>query len=235
MNDSPYQIMKEFISSLDAYIKQTGSFDWKHFCVWMYKKVSGEDRKHTSSFPVDKCLKDVKETLNDKFDFFFGSPEKLISFTIFRLSRFIRHYTKKQLEDLPVSTIEEFSFLLDVDHRGTPTKNDVVNNSFMEYTTATEIINRLVKLELLVQIPDENDKRVRRLKITDEGKSVGYTAAERMQTVSKVMIGNIENEDKTNLLALLSEMDDFNLEIFKNDKDSSLKDIEEKYLFDHHD
>ena len=219
-------ILQQLIQQLENYSKKEEEFDMKLFSVWLYNQSDKTPQKDSSK----EVLKDLKKELKGDFNQFFGTPEKQIGFIIYRLAGYIKKYVKIIMDDLPVSTVEEFSFLLDVNHRANPTKSDVINNSFMEYTTAAEIINRLLRLKLLSQKTDKTDKRVRRLSLTKTGKETAFEAAKRMQRVSSLMVGNTDNKKLLSLLETLSKLDSFNTAIINNEQDISFDDLENKYI-----
>jgi DNA-binding MarR family transcriptional regulator len=95
----------------------------------------------------------------------------------------------------------------------------------MEKTSGTEIINRLLKLELMDQFNDEIDRRSMRLKITIKGKTEIVKILPQMKMVSELVAGNLTETEKITLAFLLRKLECFHNDIFTNKKDVQLTDL----------
>ena len=72
--------------------------------------------------------------------------------------------------------------------------------------SATSIINNLVKSQMLERIPDGNDRRIVRLRVTDSGKAFvqnhGQAVAAQMETI----LHNLNNEEQLQLINVYKKL-----------------------------
>lgn len=96
------------------------------------------------------------------------TAEELVSL-MFMASRLIREQTAGHGQhcSLSVAQLKILSIVID---DGAPTMKDIANSLLVTSPTATAAINQLVKSGQLERIPDKNDRRIIRLKITTKGK-----------------------------------------------------------------
>jgi len=95
----------------------------------------------------------------------------------------------------------------------------------MEKTSGTEIINRLLKLGLISQFNDDEDKRSVRINITALGREQLFRILPKMRMVSQIVTGNLTDKEKLTLAYMLRKLDSFHNEIYKRKKDVDLTDL----------
>jgi DNA-binding MarR family transcriptional regulator len=66
-------------------------------------------------------------------------------------------------------TIDEFGFLATLIRAGNLMKHELINEHMLEMSSGSEIIKRLVRNGLVYEYPDENDKRAKRVALTEKG------------------------------------------------------------------
>ncbi len=110
------------------------------------------------------------------------------------------------------------------------TKTELCNHNLLEITSGNEIIKRLLKNKLIEEYKDPDDRRSKRVKITDEGKKLLIQSFSKMDKVSRIVAGNLGTEEKIELLTILNKLDDFHKVIHDNDWKSDIDDISQKYL-----
>ncbi|MBD1207165.1 MAG: MarR family transcriptional regulator [Ignavibacteria bacterium] len=148
-----------------------------------------------------------------------------ISALLTRMNRFASFYTKKAFYGLEITNAQEFGILACVQGLGTPTKTEVAHFNLLEKTTGTEMMKRLIKLGFLEEFDDENDKRSKRVKITPQGNSVMETAVQQLWELSEIVVGNLSDDQKHQLVFMLEELNDFHSNIYFNDSTLPLGEI----------
>ncbi len=158
------------------------------------------------------------------------TPEILLTMMVTYLFRYAKHYTKKALEGSPLSTLDDFTFLLTLRYQGSLTKSELISQHLLEITSGIEILKRLHKKGLVVMFDDPNDGRSKRVAITDAGTQVLEEQMAHMGLVSHVVAGNLRPEELGQILPALLKLNRFHQEIHQEDKRSELPLIVEKYL-----
>lgn len=152
-------------------------------------------------------------------------PATDISILIVLMFRYAKGYIRKALKSSKIKSADEFSFLITLLTYKSLTKTELIQKQVMEKTSGTEIINRLVRLGLIMQYEDEADKRSMRIKISDLGKSEIIGILPEMQKVSKIVTGNLTETEKNTLAYLLRKLENFHNDIFLNNKDAELNEL----------
>ncbi len=150
------------------------------------------------------------------------SKDVRLGITIVRLARFAEMYTKKALAGLPLYNTDEIVYLMILDTAGTPRKSDLINQNLSEFSTGVEIIRRLAKAGLVEEFPDTGDRRTKRIRITDAGKTVLYQACPKMDVVAKIIAGLLAEDEKDLLLQILSRLEKRHDEVYSLVKPKSL-------------
>lgn len=138
-----------------------------------------------------------------------NNTDNAIGILIGLLNKFARNYTKAALADLPINSIDEFGYLSHLSTHNHITKTDLIGLSHDGKTTGTDIIRRLVQSNLANEINNPADKRSKLVEITPTGKQVIGQAYQKMAQVSKVVVGNLTNQEKQLLLGILDKLAQF--------------------------
>lgn len=144
------------------------------------------------------------------------------------LHRYSKFYVKKILKDSPMQTMDEYTYLIPLLESESMTKTELNNMNAMEKTSGNEVINRLLKKNLIVQKRDELDRRSMRVYITDLGKRELFKIIPDLQKIAIFFSGNLSQFQKLSLASNLNSMSHLHKDIFLNDKDKQLDDMEEK-------
>ncbi|MDO1448094.1 winged helix DNA-binding protein [Rhodocytophaga aerolata] len=153
---------------------------------------------------------------------------KLITF----LYRYARIYSKKSLENTPLITPDDFTYLAIVFSRGSMTKMEVIESHMQEKTTGMEILKRLLKNGLIEQYDDETDKRSKRLVVTQKGQQVLMGIFPSMGYVASLISGNLTTEEKMQLVYLLNKLHLFHQNIYQESRYQHPEDILKERLPD---
>ena len=160
--------------------------------------------------------KETPRNLTEKFDLEVFDLENEIAKQVIMLGRYSKHLIKKSLENHPDLVNEDFTYLFRLMDYPSLTKMQLIEKNAHEKQSGIEIIKRLVKNGLFVESPDKNDKRSTRISVTEKGKSVFSESMKDITMVSKIMCGQLNDEEKENLLHSLKKLNTFHHTIYTN-------------------
>ena len=152
-------------------------------------------------------------------------PEVIIGKLLTFLSRYLKIYFKKGLEDSVLTTGDDFTYLATLLHKGSLTKTELIMLNAHEKTSGMEVIKRLLNNDLIEQSDDESDKRSKRISLTSKGKSVLIQSFDMMGKVGKICTGDLTDAEKNQLMNLLKKLDNFHHDIYLNHRDFELERI----------
>jgi len=153
-----------------------------------------------------------REWFNDEY----RNTASDISILIVLMNRYAKWYMKKVLRDSHLQTPDEFSFLITLMTYDSLSKSELITKQVMEKTSGTEVIRRLIKRGLIVESPDNNDKRSIRVSITKSGRNEILNILPLMSKVTKIVVGNLNAEEINTLSYLLKKLDYFHNDIYIN-------------------
>jgi len=170
---------------------------------------------------IRKLSGENKEWFNDEY----RNTASDISILIVLMNRYAKWYIKKVLRDSLLQTPDEFSFLITLMTYDSLNKSELIAKQVMEKTSGSEIINRLIKKGMIAETSDQNDKRSIRVAITKSGRDEILKILPLMSKVTKIVVGNLSDDEINTLSYLLKKLDYFHNEIYLNKRDQSLSDI----------
>ena len=132
------------------------------------------------------------------------------------MSRYAKSYIKKAVLHTSLATAEDFTCLAILLTHSSLSKSELIQLNLIEKTSGTEIINRLLSNGLVTQWDDQEDKRSKRIAITQKGKELLYVVFSDMNHVSKIITGKLNLSEKITLQYLLQQLEDFHFEIHNN-------------------
>jgi DNA-binding MarR family transcriptional regulator len=142
-----------------------------------------------------------------------------------RIGKYHMVYSNKALEETGLDQIEEFGILVTIFNQVNPIKSEAIYNNVMELSSGTNMLNRLKKRGLISEYADQDDKRVKRLKLTSKGKETLGKAKVRVLQVAKLMANVLTDEDKQLCLQLLNPIGDRFVGLFQKQKNKSFDEI----------
>ncbi|WP_128545981.1 MarR family winged helix-turn-helix transcriptional regulator [Larkinella soli] len=205
-----YGIIQELISYLQAYEDQTRADRQTlfHFIAWMNGQM------------VDKAMANPHPEAPGQTST--ESPDVQLGILVGFLNRYSRLYSKKALDDTPLVTLDDFTYLAALWSSQPMTKTALIERNVHEKTTGTEIIRRLIAHGLVEQYDDEVDKRSKRLKLTDAGVGLLMRLWPVMGQVASLMGGNLTVSEKMTLVSLLQKLHLFHNSIFLEQREEPL-------------
>ena len=194
-------LLKSLINEWEDYTEADHSPTLSEFAEWLHGKHA---ENQEVDLPEEIIGEIERESLDNTVAGYFGMLVQLSNVWI-----------KITFKRTPFQGFPDYGIAQFIMHAGTPTKSRVTDWSTLERSTAFEVIRRLQKLELLEEFPDPEDGRVKRVKISRKGRAALKKADVRVNQISKLMMGNLTEKKKIDLLKLLLSLTDFHLKEYK--------------------
>ncbi|TAF35240.1 MAG: MarR family transcriptional regulator [Cytophagales bacterium] len=121
--------------------------------------------------------------------------------------RYAKLHIKKSLQNSPLQTAEEFSFLIVLMSQGSMSKTELIQQCIIEKTSGIEIIKRLLKKEFVKQYDNQEDKRSQLVDITPLGQKVLFELLPLVEQAAEQIAGNLSEQEKYNLAYILNKLD----------------------------
>lgn len=144
--------------------------------------------------------------------------------------KYLKFYLRKIFAPTPLVVPDDFGFLATLFMEGDLLKHELIAKNTLEFSSGVEIIKRLEKRKLLISKPDKNDRRARRVAITDAGRACLLAILPQMSRVGRLAMGQLTDDEQAQLLSLLRKLNDFHAPIFEAEKQQEAEQIFEKYL-----
>lgn len=192
------------------------------FIHWLLQREKDQQDALFSDF-TENTLQDGHST-SEKM-----TPDILLTILVTYLFRYAKHYAKKALEGSPLSTMDDFTFLLTLNAQGSLTKSELTTKHLLEITSGSEILKRLENQGFVESSKNPDDRRSKHVSITDAGREMLEEIMVGMKQVSGIVAGNLNTTEMRQLLPLLMKLESFHREIHSEDKKTELPEIIEKY------
>jgi DNA-binding MarR family transcriptional regulator len=213
------ELIKSLLDYVESYKEEFGNSDLKEFSIYLKDKVNEE-----------KHIDNHQEFDKNNYQNYKSYAEVEFSTLLTNLYRFAKHYMKKAFLDKEIKTIDEFGFLASLLKHQSLTKNELINQHLLETSSGSEILKRLIKNGLVDQIKDPNDKRAKRVMLTDKGKQTVFQSFDEMHKISEIIIGNLNQEEIKQVLQAFNKLSFFHQHIHESDRNSDLETIHQKYI-----
>lgn len=214
-----YSNLIEITKYLERYeAENSENFNIAKFAMWLSDQVALKPR--SGNFTGNH-----EEAINQQ------SADVQISILIGRMYKYARVYTKKVLNNTPLNGLDDYSFMATLMFRESMIKSDLIHYNLMDSTTSgSDIIKRLIKNDLVSEFEDSEDKRSKRIRITDKGKYMMFDIFNKMNDVSDIVTGNLSSDEKLFMLSSLKKLDHLHKDIYDQDRKSDLSHIASKYI-----
>lgn len=189
---SSLEILKEIVHWLEEYQNENHSDDSNlgSFIIWLNSRLFSEGKAGKAR----------------------QSPELInmeLSFLLVMQNRYYKTYAKKVLGESELTSPDGFSFLYHLNHTDSFRKMELIKIHHLEPPSGIEVLKRLLNKGLIEEFDDEDDKRAKRIKITDKGKKVLQVVMPKMSEVFHLMTAELSLNEKLLMLAFLKQMNDF--------------------------
>jgi DNA-binding MarR family transcriptional regulator len=203
-----YQLVKEVIEKLEAFESSGSGTDLRSFSYWLYSQYQEAP---------SKGLPNLEENLDG-----------LLTSLITTLNVHAKHYTKTALRGTPLVSMIDFGFLASLVENESLRKTELIARNYSELSPGIEVIKRLIRQELIEDFDDPEDGRSKRVRITRKGRELYLSALEGINKAAHLLCGDLEEEEKLHLLALLRKLNAFHQPIWDQERGKDLEELENR-------
>lgn len=179
-----FGLLKEVISQLETYQNESQSNDIQSFVIWLNQKVfAAASNEHPG-----------------------GHNDLLIAFKLIHLNRDLKRRTKAVLADTFLGSVDEYSFLLHLDHSPSYRKMEIIEMHSLEAPTGIEVIKRLLKAAFVEEFQDPEDGRAKRIRMTPAGKAELDAVKPKMDAVWSDFASPLGLDEKVQVSGVLDKL-----------------------------
>ena len=176
------------------------------FGEWLISKSDKKDKVYKNPF---------SGKINGTFGFHFG---KLLSYA--------EAWERLTFRNFPINGFSDFFILRYIQYKGTPSKKDIANASREENTTVFEAIKRMTRKSLLEESIDKDDKRVRRVNLTEKGVLLIEEIDKSASNMANLMVGDLKPDEIEIVSEYLRKLGDFHEKLYYS---TSKEEIAKRY------
>jgi DNA-binding MarR family transcriptional regulator len=132
-----------------------------------------------------------------------------LSFLLVMQSRYYKTYAKKVLGESELSSPDSFSFLYHLSLTASYRKMELIKMHLLEPPSGIEVLKRLFNKGFISEFADADDKRAKRIKITEKGKKELLRIMPKMEEVFHLMTADMSLNEKLHAVGFLKQMNDF--------------------------
>ena len=200
-----YTLLKQLIEQTEAFERDTPAANGQtmaDFATWLVNQQVLTPAHKGGSLPATTDSADIYISILTAF-----------------LYRYTRLYSKKVLDKTLLSTLDDFTYLIMLlEDPVAPTKTELIDRNIHEKTTGIEVLRRLLSNGLVEQFDDLNDRRSKRLKLTDRGREEISALIPSMSQVATLIGGHLTPDEKAQLVHLLTKLHLFHNPIFLKER-----------------
>ncbi len=200
-----YKLLQELLLLVEEYEKEVRpkTEDVDLFIQWTYTRNQSEEH---ATLPEPEWLGKSKGR----------TAESAINTSLFHLYRYARLHAKAAIEGSDFATPDELIYLINLKALGEMTKTALIRLNVHEKSAGIQIINRLITNGLVKQDTGDQDKRNKIISITEKGVQAVENSMARFRKASIDVTGNINQQEKLELIRILAKLEDYHLENSKN-------------------
>lgn len=215
-----YKLIKEVVGLISEFDKQNRGLykaDLSGFKQWVAARVSLES-KHEPDWEGKDSGR---------------SPESVINTLIVHMNRYAKTYSKSVIADSDFSTQEDFIYLINLKAFGAMTKMDLIKKNIQDKPAGMKVIDRLLQQGWVKQIDSLTDKRSKVLYVTTKGLEALDRQMLKIRQATKIVTGNLDHDEKMELIRLLTKLDAFHHPIYCRNLESArlIDKVVEEYPF----
>jgi MarR family transcriptional regulator, lower aerobic nicotinate degradation pathway regulator len=150
---------------------------------------------------------------------------RLISEYLHKIYRYNRFYIKKGLDATSLLTFDDFICLVILMEQGSLTKMDLVEETINEKTSGMLVIKRLIDQGFVVQTNDEDDRRSRRITITDKGRETVLKSIPDISQANDLYMGDLSATEQQQFVNLLLRLHHYHNPVYLHHKEATLNEL----------
>lgn len=124
-----------------------------------------------------------------------------------RISKINMSYQNRAMAGTGITQLEEFGMLVNIKKEKNPRKTDVIYASLFELSSGSDMLKRLKARNLIREYDDENDKRSKRIELTEEGEKAVKACGPGVARVAHMLTSDLTEDDKQLCIQLLKSIE----------------------------
>ncbi|WP_198174906.1 MarR family winged helix-turn-helix transcriptional regulator [Spirosoma arboris] len=112
-----------------------------------------------------------------------------------RVNKLNMVYAYAALEGTGVNQLEEFGLLMHISQAKNPRKTEIIYSNLMELSSGTDMLNRLKSRGFIREYDDTEDRRSKRVELTEEGLAVIAICRQKISQLAGMMLHNMADDD----------------------------------------
>jgi DNA-binding MarR family transcriptional regulator len=192
------------IEKWEKYIDQTGNESLEHFAVWLLDQ--SRERPHAKTDGPYSDIMNYFEENAEKSGSLLSTAQA--GFFIGRLYKFVKFYAKNIFSGLPVRTLDEFGILASLDQKEECNKKKLIIDNLIEMSTGIDIVKRLIRLGLINEEVNQEDKRQKLVSLSPKGRDLIRSLYQKMAGLPDVL-GNLGKEERLEIVRMLFDLNHF--------------------------
>jgi DNA-binding MarR family transcriptional regulator len=133
--------------------------------------------------------------------------EALLLKIIGRISKLNMNYANLALKGTDLNQIEEFGMLMTIKQAKNPKKTEIIYDNLFELSSGTDMLNRLKKRELITEYDDREDKRSKRIELTEKGEKTVEECKVKILQNAAMLMNDLTDDDKELCIQLLRNVE----------------------------
>jgi DNA-binding MarR family transcriptional regulator len=123
-----------------------------------------------------------------------------------RISQMLKIYEEIAVREAGMNQVEEFMLLSNIDF-GNPRKTELVYAAILELSTGTNILNKLLAEGYIVESVDEEDKRSKRIALTEKGEKVLVGSRRNLVKIGRLLLNEMTADELRLCIQLLKGLE----------------------------
>ncbi len=149
------------------------------------------------------------------------SAESVIATLLVHMNRYAKLYFRSVLEGTSFSSQDDVIYLIVLRFNPGITKTELIKKNVHDKPAGIQIINRLIESGWVKQSESEIDKRAKTLQLTAAGKKALDKIYDKIQAATTVVSADLTETEKTQLLQLLTKLNNFHLNVYNGNHATS--------------
>lgn len=203
-----YQLLKEVLDLVEEFEHQNSKNTYNNDVEGFKQWIAVTNTPDVDQLPIKWEGKDKGR-----------SAESIISTLLVHMNRFAKNYSKAAMKHSEFSTQDEFIYLINLRAFGEMTKMDLIKKNRHDKPAGMQIINRLIHQGWVVQTDSEKDRRSKLISITTRGIETLEANMDKIRQATAIICGNLNNNEKNQLIYLLQKLENFHVSIYEKDLD----------------
>ena len=131
------------------------------------------------------------------------SPDLAILRLMLYSVQVLKSKSRLLFHSLPVSNLDEVLILHEATNNNYANRSEIARAMFMPFSATAKIIDRLVTRDLVYEVQDDIDARMKNVHATPEGRMVCVTALILVEEALQVLLARLSDAERTTLKNLL--------------------------------